>query len=97
MWRGLYHVYVVENGTEKRIQRQPVLGPTASMSKRTAEDHLAAVIEREFSCPADRPWDIRFRTVWERFRSFKAGSWDKANADNGTASSACDSRVIDLR
>ena len=39
-WRGLYYVYVVENGVEKRVQRRPVLGPTASMSKRAAEDKL---------------------------------------------------------
>jgi hypothetical protein len=28
-WRGLYYVYVIENGIEKRVQRRPVLGPTA--------------------------------------------------------------------
>src|SRR5205807_6634037 len=33
-WRGLYYVYVEEKGVEKRVQRRPVLGPTASMSKR---------------------------------------------------------------
>src|SRR5947208_8893432 len=27
-WRGLYYVYVVENGIDKRAQRRPVLGPT---------------------------------------------------------------------
>src|SRR5262245_24921949 len=42
-WRGLYYVYVVKDGIEKRVQRRPVLGPTASLSKRSAEDKLAQI------------------------------------------------------
>jgi hypothetical protein len=53
-WRGLYYVYVMEDGIEKRAQRRPVLGPTASMSKRSAEDKLAEVIERELAIPPER-------------------------------------------
>src|SRR6266853_1352908 len=48
-WRGLYYVYVVENGVEKRVQRRPVLGPTASMSKRAAQDKLVEIIDRELA------------------------------------------------
>src|SRR5438270_12708424 len=44
-WRGIYYVYVVEDGIERRVQRRPVLGPIASMSKRSAEDKLAEIIE----------------------------------------------------
>ena len=81
-WRGLYYVYVVEDGVEKRVQRRPVLGPTASMSKRGAEDKLAEIIERELALPPERPRTVRFRDIWESFRSFKSGIWGKANAGN---------------
>ncbi len=81
-WRGLYYVYVREDGIEKRVQRRPVLGPTASMSKRAAQDKLAEIIERELALPPERPRRLRFRDIWERFRSLKAGIWGKANAGN---------------
>jgi integrase len=81
-WRGLYYVYVVEDGVEKRVQRRPVLGSTSSMSKRSAEDKLAEIIERELALPPERPRILRFRDIWERFCSLKSGIWGKANAGN---------------
>jgi len=81
-WRGLYYIYIREDGIEKRVQRRPVLGPTASMSKRAAEDKLAEIIERELALPPDRPRTLRFRDIWESFRSLKSGIWGKANAGN---------------
>jgi len=81
-WRGLYYVYVLEDGIEKRMQRRPVLGPTASMSKRGAEDKLAEIIERELALPPERPRILRFRDIWENFCSLKSGIWGKANAGN---------------
>ena len=81
-WRGLYYVYAVVDGIEKRVQRRPVLGPTASMSKRTAEDKLAEIVESELALPPERPRTLRFRDIWESFRSLKSGIWGKANAGN---------------
>ena len=81
-WRGLYYVYVVEDGIEKRVQRRPVLGPTGSMSKRAAEDKLAEMIGRELAMPPERSRIIRLRDIWEAFRSLKSGVWGKANAGN---------------
>jgi integrase len=81
-WRGLYYVYLVENGVEKRVQRRPVLGPTASMSKRGAEDRLAEMIERELALPPERPRTLTFRDIWGNFSSLKSGIWGKANAVN---------------
>ena len=81
-WRGLYYVYIREDGIEKRVQRRPVLGPTASMSKRAAEDKLAEIVERELALPPDRPRTLRFRDIWDGFRSLKSGIWGKANAGN---------------
>src|SRR5437773_1992126 len=81
-WRGLYYVYVVENGVEKRVQHRPVLGPTAPMTKRAAEDRLAEIIERELALPPERPRTLRFRDIWESFCSLKSGIWGKANAGN---------------
>jgi hypothetical protein len=51
-WRGLYYIYIKEDGVEKRVQRRPVLGPTSSMSKRAAEDKLAEIIGREVALPS---------------------------------------------
>src|SRR5262249_44818053 len=81
-WRGLYYVYVLEDGIEKRVQRRPVLGPTASMSKRVAQDKLAEMIERELAIPPERSRTIRLRDIWEAFRCLKSGVWGKANAGN---------------
>jgi integrase len=81
-WRGLYYVYIMEDGVEKRVQRRPVLGPTASMSKRAAQDKLAEIIGHEVALPPDRPRTLRFRDIWEGFRSLKSGIWGKANAGN---------------
>ena len=78
-WRGLYYVYVVENGVEKRVQRRPVLGPTASMSKRAAEDKLFEIIDRELALPPELPRKVTFRSIWERYRSLKSGIWSRAN------------------
>src|SRR5207247_2182033 len=72
-WRGLYYIYVVGDGIEKRVQRRPVLGPTASMSKRAAEDKLVAMIERELAIPPERSRTIRLRDIWEAFCSLKSG------------------------
>src|ERR1019366_9850833 len=77
-WRGLYYVYVVENGAEKRVQRRPVLGPTASMSKRAAEDKLFEIIDRELALPPELPRKVTFRSIWERYRSLKSGIWSRA-------------------
>jgi integrase len=73
---------VVENGVEKRVQRRPVLGTTASMSKRAAEDKLAEVIERELALPPELPRNPKFGDIWESFRSLKTGVWGKANEGN---------------
>jgi integrase len=81
-WRGLYYVYAVVDGIEKRVQRRPVLGPTASMSKRAAEDKLAEIVGGELALPPERPRTLRFRDIWESFRSLKSGIWGKANAGN---------------
>ena len=81
-WRGLYYVYAVENGVEKRVQRRPVLGTTASMSKRAAEDKLAGIIERELALPPELPRNPKFSEIWESFRSLKTGVWGKANEGN---------------
>src|SRR5205085_11954035 len=72
-WRGLYYVYVNENGGEKRVQRRPVLGPTASMSKRAAQDKLVEIIDRELALPPELPRRVTFRDLWERYRSLKSG------------------------
>jgi hypothetical protein len=74
-WRGLYYVYIKEDGIEKRVQRRPVWGPTASMSKRVAEDKLAEIIGREIALPLDRPRTLRFCDMWEGFRSLKSDIW----------------------
>jgi integrase len=81
-WRGLYYVYVRKDGIEKRVQRRPVLGPTASMSKRAAQDKLAEIVGRELALPFERPRTLRFRDIWEAFRALKSGIWGKANAGN---------------
>jgi integrase len=81
-WRGVFYVYVFENGIEKRVQRRPVLGATVSISKRAAQDKLAEIIERELALPPDRPRTSRFRDIWESFCSLKSGIWGKANAGN---------------
>ena len=81
-WRGLYYVYAEVDGIEKRVQRRPVLGPTASMSKRAAEDKLAEIVGGELALPPERPRTLRFRDIWESFRSLKSGIWGKANAGN---------------
>ncbi len=78
-WRGLYYIYVIENGIEKRLQRRPVLGPTASMSKRSAEDKLVKIIDRELALPPELPRKVTFRDLWERYRSLKSGIWSRAN------------------
>jgi hypothetical protein len=78
----LYYVYIVEGGAEKRVQRRPVLGSTASMSKRAAEDKLAAIIERELALPPERQRRLNFRDIWESFRSLKSRAWGQANASN---------------
>ncbi len=91
-WRGLYYLYIVEDGIEKRVQRRPVLGPTASMSKRSAEDKLAEIIGRELALPANRPRETTFRSLWERFRSLKSGIWSRANA--GTLQSIFQKHVL---
>jgi integrase len=81
-WRGLYYIYIAENGVEKRVQRRPVLGATASMSKRAAEDKLTAIIERELALPPELPRHPKFGDIWESFRSLKKGVWGKANGGN---------------
>jgi integrase len=91
-WRGLYYLYVVEDGIEKRVQRRPVLGPTASMSKRSAEDKLAEIIGRELALPPERPREVTFRSLWERFGSLKSGIWSRANS--GTLQSIFQKHVL---
>lgn len=81
-WRGLYYVYIAEDGVEKRAQRRPVLGATATMTKRAAEDKLAEIIERELALPPERPRILRFHDIWGSFCSLKSGIWGKANAGN---------------
>ena len=78
-WRGLYYVYISEDGVEKRVQRRPVLGPTATMTKRTAEDKLVAIIDRELALPPKLPREVTFRGIWERYRTLKTGVWSRAN------------------
>ncbi len=78
-WRGLYYVYVIEKGVEKRVQRRPVLGPTASMTKRAAQDKLVEIIDRELALPPELPRKVTFRDLWERYRSLKSGIWSRAN------------------
>jgi integrase len=67
---------------EKRVQRRPVLGPTATLSKRAAEDKLAEIISHELAAPAERLRLVRFRDLWQGFSSLKSGVWGKANAGN---------------
>src|ERR1019366_6087849 len=78
-WRGLYYVYISEDGVEKRVQRRPVLGATATMTKRSAEDKLVAIIDRELALPPELPREVTFRSIWERYRTLKAGIWSRAN------------------
>ena len=50
------------------------------MSKRTAEDKLAALIGREFAQPSPSGHNPTFADVWEGFSGLKAGVWGKATA-----------------
>jgi integrase len=52
------------------------------MSKRAAEDKLAAIIERELALPPELPRNPKFGDIWESFRSLKTGVWGKANEGN---------------
>ena len=91
-WRGLYYVYISEDGVEKRVQRRPVLGATATMTKRAAEDKLVAIIDRELALPPELPREVTFRGIWERYRTLKAGVWSRAN--EGTLQSIFQRHVL---
>ena len=49
------------------------------MSKRSAEDKLVKIIDRELALPPELPRKVTFRDLWERYRSLKSGIWCRAN------------------